>query len=128
MAGSVSVNNGNPSGKVKKIICDWVGDSVDGSVPAKVVREFSGVVLRVVTDPGSVAPTTLYDITLTDSNGIDVLGGAGANRSATLSEQCFPTVATVPWECPIAGPLTLNITNNSVISATGSVVIYIREE
>jgi hypothetical protein len=128
MAGLITVNNGNPGGKVKKIECTWVGDAADGTVPPKAVRAFSGVVIRVVTDPGTPAPTTLYDITLTDSNGIDVLGGAGANRSATVTEQCFPTVATVPWECPVAGALTLTITGNSVVSAQGSVVIYIREE
>lgn len=128
MAGSMIVSKGNPGGKVQKIVCDWIGDATNGSVPATVIKTFAGVVLRVVTDPGTTAPTTLYDITLTDVNGLDVLNGNGADRSATVTEQCFPTVATVPVECPVVGALTLTITNNIVVSATGSVIVYIREE
>lgn len=47
---------------------------------------------RVLPFAGPLAPTALYDVTLTDANGIDFLGGLGANLSATVGRYILPTV------------------------------------
>lgn len=84
----------------------------------------NGYIFLVVTNPGGVAPTTLYDITLTDSDGVDIMGGELANRSATLSEQAVPLMGNVYGSRFVNGTLTITITNNSVNSAVTVVKIF----
>lgn len=38
-------------------------------------------------DPGATAPTAAYDMVINNTYGIDILGGAGANLSATASSK-----------------------------------------
>jgi len=74
----------------------WTGDASNGTVPATATSTentgfIKGMYLYLVeTDPGSTAPTTLYDITLVDLNSLDVMGGTLANRSATVTENAMP--------------------------------------
>lgn len=82
------------------------------------------------TDPGSPAPQALYDITLTDAHG-DILGGMGANRSATATESVVPKIdgtnnlwGTVPWRTS----LQLGITGNNVNGATGVIEFWFVKE
>lgn len=72
---------------VSKIKFDWLSDA-SGNASQETTLDYDGVILFVVTVPdgGGTAPTALYDITLTDSDGVDVLGGQGANRSGTATE------------------------------------------
>lgn len=70
------------------------------------------------TNPGAVAPQALYDIVLNDSDGIDLMGGQLANRSATVSERAIPALATgIYGGTAITGTLTLAVTGNNVNSA-----------
>lgn len=70
------------------------------------------------TNPGVPAPQALYDIVLNDTDGIDLMGGTLANRSATVSEAAYPAIAAgVAWPRPIDGVLTHAITGNNVNSA-----------
>lgn len=75
-------------------------------------------IIEARTNPGSTAPTANYDIVLNDTDGIDLMGGMLANRSATASEAAQPAIASgVYWPRPIDGALTIAITNNAVNSA-----------
>lgn len=50
-----------------------------------------GVIDRVVTQPNLQRPPTAnYDIVLTTTNGVDLLGALAMNRSATLSQIVWP--------------------------------------
>ena len=51
---------------------------------------------NVTTNPGTNAPTNLYDITLV-SNGEDVAGGLLANRSSTATETVVVAPATLGY-------------------------------
>ena len=90
----------------------------------------SGQILRVVIDPGSPAPTNLYDMTLTDSDSVDVLAGRGADLSDTATTNICPgtplkdgtTTSVVPMV--VDSILTLNITNAG--TGVGTVVVYVR--
>lgn len=58
----------------------------------------NGQVNRIVTNPasGDDQPTTNWDLTILDEDGIDILGGSGADRDAgntAASEQAAPSVA-----------------------------------
>ena len=86
-------------------------DASDGSFPATATYPINGWIIRVETNPGSTAPTALYDITLTDQDGLDVMNDALANRSATATEH---VLAPQPY---VRGGVTITPTNNSVNSA-----------
>ncbi len=107
----------------------WVSAS-DGTCTFTTDR-ITGVILRVVFNPGSPTPTDNYDITLSDIDGIDILSGQGANRDTTTTEQICPGVAlydgTTTSVVPIAinGPLSMSITGAGS-GAIGTIVIYFR--
>lgn len=104
-------------------------DAADGSFPATVLARTGaelgstdGLYLQqVVTNPGSTAPTDNWDMTITDVDGVDMLGGAGQNRHTTTSQVCFPTITARPT----SGALTLNISGNSVNSAVIVVKVFL---
>lgn len=129
-AGSVSVaRKALPSAEL--VVITWVGDAADGSVPTKTVGLY-GYVEKVVTNPGSTAPTANYDINLGDpsDSALSVLSTALDNRHTTTTEQVYPriagTVGTVSSFKPfLAGDYTVAVTNNSVNSASGTIEIYL---
>lgn len=126
ISGTESYSRNTPRESVVVITVTWTAHT-DGTVTSEAIDvQPEGYVFMVVTNPGATAPTTLYDITLTDSDGVDIMGGTLANRSATLSEQAVPAVsAGLYGPRYVAGDLTLNISGNAVNAATGTVVIYV---
>ena len=89
---------------------------------ADTTNKYTGELIRFITDPGDVAPTDNYDIVITDSDGYDVLHGAGLNRDTANTEQvlaaslgcCFDTVLT----------LAISAAGNA---KTGKIFLYIRK-
>jgi hypothetical protein len=116
------------SKRYKAITVSFTADAADGSVPDTTLANLNGYVMKIVTNPGSTAPTDNWDFVLNDADGVDALGGAGANRDTTTSEQVYPTVsgAAIPIWLP-NGSYTLAISGNSVNSATGTVTIYLAD-
>lgn len=111
-------------GTLHYIDMPWTADT-DGSFSATPTdHRIDGLILGVETDPGATAPTDNYDIALNDANGIDVMGGALADRDTANTEFAAPLVNGVEWMVPVVGVLQLAITNNSVNSATGLVRIW----
>jgi hypothetical protein len=112
-------------GRVDKLRITWTADT-DGSYTDYTTAEnMDGYVFMVVTNPGATAPTDNYDITLADSDGCDVSGGELANRDTANTEQIIPKIGNTYGGRFVAGPLTLGISNNSINSATGEVIIYV---
>ena len=72
-------------GLVVALDFNWTCD-VSGNVEKTIASPLLGQVLDFKTKPGTPAPTALYDVTIEDENGIDVLNAKGADRSATLGE------------------------------------------
>lgn len=90
MAGTVVVTN-KRHGPIRKAILTWTasaGGAADGTF------DMDGTILRIVTSPGAVAPTTLYDIVITDADAFDLAQGLLANRSATVAENVVPLINT----------------------------------
>ena len=123
-----------PNGNMKAVTFSWTGDAANGTVPstatnAAITTEISGwYVYAIETDPGSVAPTTLYDIVINDASGFDIAGGQLANRSATATERVIPKLdatASLYGGSLVDGALTLVITGQSVVSATGTVKLLL---
>jgi hypothetical protein len=79
----------------------------------------SGCLFYAITDPGTPAPTDNYDITVTNSEGIDIATSQLLDRDTANSEDVkFTTVKCVN------GDLTYAISNNSVDSATGVTKLF----
>jgi hypothetical protein len=86
--------------------------TTDGSGDATAETELiGGVINRVVTNPDNTdTPTTGWDLTLKDEDGVDLLCGDGANRDVAdsgASEQVF----TCPHNLAVASKLTLTVAN-----------------
>lgn len=106
-------------GNVRRIKFTATADAADGSFPATALPALQGRLLGLHTNPGAVAPTANYDITLVDGDGLDRLQGVGLNRHTTSSEQ-VPVVYTGTSVNPPVGfdeTLTLTFENNAVNSA-----------
>jgi len=73
--------------------------------------------------PGATAPTDATDLTITDIDGVDLLGGRGTDfidATSKTSTSAGTLVTDMPM--PITSNLTITITNNAVNSA----VCYIK--
>jgi hypothetical protein len=88
MAGSSVTITRKRLGDVIKLKFAWVSDDAAGTASGATSFEVVGVPQHFTTVPsgGGTAPTDNYDITLKDEDGIDILNGLGADRSATLTQ------------------------------------------
>lgn len=127
MAGSVTVTYSSkvmgPAGrKIEVVNVAWTADAADGSVPDTTLSGLYGYVVKAITNPGATAPTANYDIKLLDADDstADVMNAALMDRHTTNTEIVYPSVS--PFLC---GNYTFNLTNNSVNSATGVLILYI---
>lgn len=144
MAGSASTityddgcMGGADYGGVRRILIDWTSDDTTGAVTAT-TKKISGRLLKVVTDPGTAAPTANYDIAITDDESVDVLSGLGgtggtapslANRHTSNTEVVHlvaedsvtnPLPGSQPFVC---SALTVAVTNAGN-SKEGQIIIY----
>jgi hypothetical protein len=127
MAGTISVtsrewieiSSSAVSQRVEKVVIDWVGDAADASVPALSVP-LKGFLIQAITNPGATAPTDNYDIQITNSEGASISGTNLDNRDTANSEA---VIFSAPPLCD--GDMSLAVTNNSVNSATGRIVLYL---
>jgi hypothetical protein len=125
MAGSITTTTSR-LGAYTKYSLAWLSDA-SGNVSANSVSVKTGELIQVTFIPGTggTQPSDAYDMTIADVNGVDVLGGGGANLSQT-------TITTVA--CPIStyfrrhfeeGTLTPSI-SNAGNAKTGTIVILVR--
>lgn len=122
MAGTVTVSETTHT-SVKRIYWDWLS-TAGGAADLVTAAAYDGLLERAVfiPDGGGTQPTDLYDVTITDPDGVDVLAGLGANLSnaATVVKTHADGLTAVSGQL-----LTLNVTNAG--NAKGGVVIlYLR--
>lgn len=130
--GTVTITENNSWSHVTQISFAWVtGTSNQKDVaPATATGvTYNGKILAFVTSPGlsGVQPDDNYDITITNSDGWDVLGGGAANRDEATTEFIFngSTGAVTYRMLPLANTaLTFNITNGGTGKA-GAATLFI---
>lgn len=114
---------------VRTITFTWTADAAAATVPSTTLTADQIAYVQgfhcylAITDPGATAPTADYDIVINDTLSCDVFGGELADRSATTSEQCSPAVGSAYGGRTCLGAWTFVLTNNSVNSATGVLVL-----
>jgi hypothetical protein len=132
MAGSTSVTHAveryglNDELECRKITVSFTADAADGSIPDTSVN-MVGWLVKVITNPGSTAPTDNWDITLKDPLGsdLDAAGGLLLNRDTTNTEQVYPVISGAVTPLFLAGDYGVAMAGNSVNSATGTVTFYL---
>lgn len=119
--GGISRTTSRDDGTIRSVTLLAVAES-DGSFTPITLRaldvHIDGTLIVVATDPGSTAPTDLYDIALTDDQGVDRFRGLLTNRSTSASEAQRVNAVCGPLET-----LTLTITGNLVGSAEVSITL-----
>lgn len=109
------------SGAYKVYILTWVTDSSGNFTATDTTQTIDGIVMLVEFIP-STSPTPSYDITLRNTNGIDILGdtavagseafdGVGANLSATVPKETQVLLNGNYGAIPVFGVLTIDVLN-----------------
>ena len=126
----VTVKRNTAHNGMEVVVFTWLANTVTGAVPAtststKWPKDRAGCIAKVVTNPGSTAPTDNYDITLTDADGVDLMGGELADRDTSTSEVAVPKIDTTFGCVVVTESFIMNITGQSVSAATGTMSVYI---
>jgi len=126
----VTVSYSSVNAEVSTITWSWTANSGTGAVTSTACTSFKGWVFMATTEPdGTAAPQDQYDITLSDSDGVDIFGGELGNRSNTTSEHAVPVIGTSYYGARfVNGALTMALTGNNVGSAKGTLKIYYTRE
>jgi hypothetical protein len=117
------------SRSIQSVSMLWTSDAA-GAVSGINSPQVSGELLKVVFTPGSggVQPTALYDVTMLDTDGFDVLAGKGANLSNAAASQVVPLVGdgvTTNQRTALDGVLQL-VVAAAGNAKQGTVTIYFR--
>lgn len=109
-------------GELHKIVFDWLSDDANGTASGTTTNAYSGILHRVVffPDPAATQPTNQYDVVLNDADGYDVLAGAGADLSNTLTVHKLQSVLGSVK----ADKLTLGVSNAGNVKG-GVVTVYV---
>ena len=136
MAGTTTVSNVDKRASIfstdkffRVVNVDFVADASDGSIPDTEV-ELLGYLVKVVSNPGTPAPTDDYDVTLGDpeDSSLDILAGAGADRDTSTTEQAPGSAwSSALTPVPVSGTYTLKFANNSQNSAQGRIQLWLAE-
>lgn len=106
----------------------WTSNA-SGAVNGTLSSKLGGVISRVVFVPGTstAQPTDLYDVTLLDEQGMDVLAGKGADLSNATATQVCPLIGdgtTTNQPVAVNGTLELKVANAGN-AKSGAVHIYL---
>ena len=122
MAMSVTISDRTRKG-ITVVKFDWTS-AADGTATNSTTKLHSGKVLELATDPGSTAPSADYDITITDSDGLDVLAGQGADRHTSNTEYVIDSDSN-PLGVVADSTLTINV-SNAGDSKVGVAYLYLQ--
>lgn len=112
---------------VRRIVFTCTADAAAATYPTtEISTKIEGKLLKIVTNPGSTAPTDNYDVYLYNQHGIDVLGGMGANRDTANTEEQDLLDQVAESQLIVSKPDTLSlvVSGNSVNSAVTVITLY----
>lgn len=124
-------------GGITKVIADWVSDDSAGTA-AGTTRKIVGQLVKVVTDPGSTAPSDNWDVIVTDEESVDVTAKcmnaalliardtANSEETYLYLQEASATPVGIGAFPVVCDKLTISIANAGN-SKTGQVILYIRQ-
>jgi hypothetical protein len=114
--------------RIEIVTTTFTADAADGSVPVLSIP-LHGFLLKVVTNPGSTAPTASWDLALNDpeDSALDAAAGLLFNRHTSTTEQVYPNISGATIPIFLAGTYGVAVSGNSVNSATGRIIFYIAD-
>jgi hypothetical protein len=116
-ASSATITRQKIGSDIEVINIAWTA-ATNGSFTSEIFG-VAGCLFYAVTNPGAVAPTDNYDITISNADGIDLAATQLTDRDTANSE----AVKITTIQC-VNGDVTLAIANNSVNSATGVIRLF----
>ncbi len=106
----------------RKVTFAWTGHTDGVVTKVETAGTYTGKVEVFITDPDDTdAPTDNYDVTVTDDEGYDILGGAGTDRDTANTETVLSSSLGAVFESKI-GPVVVA----SGVSKKGKIVLLIR--
>jgi hypothetical protein len=119
---STSIYGYADTGYVQILNLDWISNAT-GEVDFNLENVDASLMhVEIVPGAGDGSPTNLYDVTLNDPNGVDLLQSAGMNQSATNSAGLY----SGKWPIPMYGTINLLVENAG--EATGRVSLFIEKK
>ena len=113
-----------PGRDMQVLTFDCVGDDTNGAIADTAVETvymdaLKGWLLgKIQTLFGATPPDDDTDLYLKDSNGIDILGGAGVNKiMAAVNKEFYPEIDGMPGTQPIIDDLTLDVDSQTAVDA-----------
>lgn len=109
---------------IRKVTFTWVS-SAGGAADGVTTNIYTGEIVAAyqVPDGGGTQPTTLYDVVVNDSDGVDVLNAGGANLSNAVTT--IKNLFKDGLGCVQGSTLTLAVTNAGNAKG-GKTILYIR--
>lgn len=129
MAGMVCTITHQRHRPIKWVRFDWLSDDAAGTATGTTALVISGQILRIDWIPGAATPTALYDTTLEDDDGVDVMQGLGTDcpNNAIQTEVPILTDGTAGNMAPVVVDSKLKLDVAAAGNATtGTVVVYYR--
>jgi len=83
------------------------------------------VVMAVTSPDATDYPDDNYDIVVTDEDGADIMGSVLLNRDSSSTEQATPHIGALYGPRPVAGAITLTVTNAGS-GKSGTTVLYLQ--
>ncbi|MBA7547293.1 hypothetical protein ES705_39707 [subsurface metagenome] len=109
---------------IKKVTFDWIGTS-GGLAGDTTDKYYNGEVLRIV-HPESASSTGIT-LTVSDSDGFDLLGGQGSTMSSGDTDFGTSTGAAIPSRLSVVdSKITLSVSKGTSGGSTGQTIVYIR--
>lgn len=106
--------NVSAGGSVQCIVWDWLS-AADGSVSSTTTCTYCNAIILSACDTpdaGDTQPTAAYDLSLLDSDSVDLLAGIGLNMLNSAANHLYlPTYGVRPYHPIHKTTLTLTIAN-----------------
>lgn len=110
---------------IKKYTISWTSDAAGAASANTTVLSGSIARINFVPNTGATQPTDLYDVTIKDGDGIDILLGAGADLSNANATTIIPLISSN--KIVVNDKLAIAI-SNAGNAKTGSITLYIVRE
>lgn len=112
-------------GELTKVVFGWTSDA-SGNATVTTADKVSGrlICAQHVLQSGGSAPTDLYDVTVNNDDGMDILGGTGANITTATGKSSQVISSGIPLIPMVESTLALSVSNAGSAKVGKLVLIF----